>query len=75
MAILNSAEISKAQEIIGKKQRGIYELKDLYGPLWSRVDSPTAFGKRFKKTVETGLLQHIKLLIPPKKTITTPMKS
>lgn len=66
MSILNPAEISKAQEIISRNQPGIYELKDLYGSLWSSVDGPTAFGKRFKETVQTGLLQQIKLLTPPK---------
>lgn len=66
MSILNPAEISKAQEIITRSQPGIYELKDLYGSLWSSVASPTTFGKRFKKTVQAGHLQQIKLLAPPK---------
>ena len=66
MAILNPTEILIAQELINKKPRGIYELKEIYGSIWSSVGPPTTFGTRFKETVETGRLKLIEL--KPKKT-------
>lgn len=66
MPILNSAEITKAQEIISRKPVGVYELKELYGTVWSSIDRPTTFGAKFKKAVQAGLLQQIRLLTPPK---------
>ena len=61
MGILNPAELLQAQEIINKTSKGVYVLKDIYGPVaWAGV-VPTTFGNRFKETVETGLLNRIEL--------------
>ena len=66
MSILNSTEITKAQEIINNTKPGIYELKVLYGLQWQDIGSKTTFGKRFKETVLKGYLQNIRLLEPTK---------
>lgn len=63
---LNNVELLNAQGIIDMKPVGVYELKSLYGSDWLNVGSPNTFGKRFKKTVQAGLLQRIILLTPPK---------
>ncbi len=59
MALLSSAEILQAQEIINKTTPGIYELKVLYGSKWLSINSPTTFGAKFKATVLAGQLQSI----------------
>lgn len=60
MAILNHEEILLAQSIINKTAAGIYELRELYGPDWSKITSPTSFGAKFKKAVNSGHLQRIR---------------
>jgi hypothetical protein len=66
MEVLSNAELLNAQRIIDMKPAGVYELKTLYDSDWLNVGSPNTFGKRFKKTVQAGLLQRIILLTPPK---------
>ncbi len=60
MAILSSTEITQAQTLIDKTPAGIHELKKIYDLNWKTVNSPTVFGKKFKKTVNQGLLKNIK---------------
>jgi hypothetical protein len=60
MAILSSTEITQAQTLIDNTPIGVRELKKIYGSNWKTINSPTTFGKKFKETVNQGLLKNIK---------------
>ena len=59
MQTLSPEEIYIAQRVIDDRESGLYELSELYGSLWSSVCSPTSFGAKFRRAVESGQLKRI----------------
>ena len=57
---LDLDEKDQAQKLIDEKSPGSYVLKQIYGPRWDSVRSPTTFGKRFFASVLLGELRNIK---------------
>lgn len=68
MQILTKEELAVAQSIIDRTPTGVYELRDIYGPEWQNIASPTSFGARFKKTVGGRHLKRIRPSSQKKKT-------
>ena len=58
---LDEVELADAAEVVRGAMPGTYTLKQLYGPRWKAIASPTTFGMRFKASVEAGRLQGIEL--------------
>lgn len=58
---LSLEEVAIAQAMINQKVVGTYELNEIYDSHWSAINSPTTFGKKFKRSVREGKLQNIKL--------------
>ena len=56
---LDEDEVQEAVALIRRAAPGIYTLPKLYGPLWDGKASPTAFGTRFKASVDAGQLAGI----------------
>jgi uncharacterized protein DUF1413 len=59
MALLTKEEIAQAVAIVRVHSHGTFELRQIYGAKWEAISSPTTFGKRFKATVEAGLIPGI----------------
>ena len=59
--MLTEKEIIEATALVHGHAPGTFELKQIYGPKWETISSPTTFGKRFKAAVEAGLIRGIQL--------------
>ena len=57
----NTEMIKIAQALINKKSEGTYKLSEIYGEKWEKVESPTSFGRYFKKKVCACELKNIQL--------------
>ncbi len=58
--MLSNKEIKILSTSIDKLNAGVYQLKDMLGDQWHLINSPTSFGKRFKKVVLEGGFKKIK---------------
>ena len=59
---MNSKEFEKAVFLVANKKPGEYELKEIYGTEWCKVESPQKFGKEFKKFVQDGKISGIRFV-------------
>ena len=57
----NNKEIIKIDPALSKKNEGTYTLSEIYGAKWDEVESPTSFGRFFKKNVCAKKLKNILL--------------
>jgi hypothetical protein len=57
--MLSKKEIQLLNDSIKKLDTGRYELRSILGEQWDLIESPTSFGKRFKKYVLDGGLKGI----------------
>ena len=57
----NKEMIKIAPALISKKNKGTYTLSEIYGAKWDEVESPTSFGRFFKKNVCAKKLKNILL--------------
>jgi hypothetical protein len=58
---LTKNELASVQVIINKTAPGEYELCEIYGDEWEKIESPTSFGANFKESVCNGDLRRIEL--------------
>ena len=52
---MNQQELIDAKKLISKMPLNqVMRLKEIYGPDWNNISSPTTFGKNFKKEYDNG---------------------
>ena len=61
MSIMTGDAIIEAQRIIDRAPPGAYELRQPYGVNWNKILSSTSLGADFKRTVDGGPLNRIKV--------------